>query len=76
MSVNSGCTTFGNSFTSVVGGIGNQALNMASSIVGGYQNTVGNLSGTMAQSLLGGLNRTLSSITNEASQAGPSLFSP
>lgn len=71
--VNPKCTEFGNSFQAVVGGLGNSANNLGSTILGGELNVV---NGGTAESLGGGKEEDLKSATSEEGQFGKTLFAP
>lgn len=73
VSVNSGCTDFGASFMSILGGIGNQADAMLSSISGGSGNVISN---GEADAIAGGSAETLSLATNFLSRIGNTGFNP
>jgi hypothetical protein len=73
VSVDPGCTAFGDSFTTIVGGIGNQDSPLGSAILGGENNAVDSGQGG---AIAGGSNLGLSTATHDVTAVGTQIFNP
>jgi hypothetical protein len=71
--VDPGCTGFGDSFTAIVGGIGNQDTPLGSAILGGENNSVDSGQGGV---VAGGHNDALSGTSSAVSVIGSQMFNP
>lgn len=73
LSIQPKCSQFGDSFMSIVGGIGNQDTTLGSSILGGYSNSI---TGGQDDAIAGGSGESVSNPTNYLSRVGSTGFTP
>ncbi len=73
VSIVPGCTQFGNSFTAILGGIGNQAVSLGATVAGGQANVA---NGGQSLAIAGGFGENLLSPSNYLSRIGNTGFNP